>query len=456
MGYNSPMDRCARGARRGFDPRPSSVGDARVMVREELARAGREDLRDAAELLVTELVTNALVHTGTRMEVCAQVGDSGLYVEVLDASPQLPQVRHHADLAGTGRGLRLLQHMSDRWGAEPRPEGKCVWFELTSGDHADEWLAATLSDHELRMLVRDDLPGAVPVELLNVPLLLHQAWAQHAEALLREHLLASMSEDPDAPAVPADPPVTDEAADLESLQRHAAASEAIAVLLEQLPDPSVGEDPHQLMSHAVEPVVSRPRLVVSVPAAALASFRVLDEILDAALGLADAGAFLNPPTQPEIRVFRRWICHEVAHQSRGGRPAPWVDQSEAAPPRTESLPAQALAEVAGAREALVAADDANGIVAVSGSALALLGYDEPAGLVGRRLLAVIPARFRQAHLAGFTMHLASGRAPLLGHPVRVPALRQDGSEVLVDLRVESRSLPAGRRMFVAELTEPPG
>ncbi|NYD40441.1 ATP-binding protein [Nocardioides panaciterrulae] len=428
------MEGCARGVHRGFDARPSSAAGARRLVREELARAGREDLRDAAELLVTELVTNALVHSGTPMEVCASVGVDGLYVEVHDASPQLPLVRHHADLAGTGRGLRLLQHMADRWGAEPRSGGKCVWFELTSGEHADEWLAATLTGVE-QLALREDPPDAVLIELLNVPLLLHQAWAQHAEALLREHLLTTIGED-DGPA---------------ALQAHAAASKALGLLLEQLPDPSLAEDPDQLMSSAVEPVVSRPRLVVAVPRGSLRGFRMLDELLDAALALAEAGVLLNPPTQPEIRTFRRWICHEVLRQGEGGRPTPWTDQSDAAPPATDPLPSEVLEEIAGATAALVAADDADGIVALSPTALALLGYDTAAELVGRRLLAMIPSRYRQAHLAGFTMHLANGRAPLLGHPVRVPALRRDGSEVIVELLVEARRLPGGRRLFVAEL-----
>ena len=435
------MEPSARGARRGFDPRPSSVGGARRLVREELRRAGREDLLDTAELLVTELVTNALVHTGTTMEVYAEVGDAGLYVEVADASPQLPLVRHHADLAGTGRGLRLLQHMADRWGADPRSQGKCVWFELGSGDHADEWLASGLSDHDLRLLVREEVPDAVPVELLNVPLLLHQAWNQHAEALLREYLLHSMGD-----GVP-------DAGPEAVLQAHAAASEAMAVLVEQLPDPSVGEDPTQLMAHAVEPLVSRPRLVVSVPPATVPHFAVLDRLLAAAVELADSGAFLNPPTQPEIRTFREWICREVQVQANGGRPTPWFDQSGALPPPNHSLPAEVLAQVVATPAAVVAADDANGIVAVSKALLALLGYDAPADLVGRRLLAIIPPRFRQAHLAGFTMHLASGRDPLLDHPIRVPVLRRDGSEATVEMLVEERTDLGGRRMFVAELRE---
>ena len=183
----------------------------------------------------------------------------------------------------------------------------------------------------------------------------------------------------------------------------------------------------------------------------LLHFRVLGEALDAAIGLADSGALLTPPTQPEMRAFRRWVCDEVERQSGGGAPLPWVDQSEAAPPPGRTRLEWAAEVVRDSPEALIAADDTNGIVAVSRSALELLGYDDPADLVGRRLMWIIPRRFRQAHLAGFTMHLATGRAPLIGRPVTVPALCRDGSETLVELLVQSQSLPGGRHVFVASL-----
>ena len=72
-------------------------------------------------------------------------------------------------------------------------------------------------------------------------------------------------------------------------------------------------------------------------------------------------------------------------------------------------------------------------------------------MVGQRLIAIIPERFQQAHLAGFTMHLLSGRSTLLDVTVRVPAVREDGSELLVGLTVRRRPSASGRALFVAEL-----
>lgn len=100
--------------------------------------------------------------------------------------------------------------------------------------------------------------------------------------------------------------------------------------------------------------------------------------------------------------------------------------------------------------ALLAADDTNLIVAVSPAAAELLGYDSPADLVGHRLLSIIPARYHQAHVAGFTLHLVNGRDPLLGNRITVPAVCADGTERLVDLVVEAQRLPHGRRVFTAE------
>ena len=102
-------------------------------------------------------------------------------------------------------------------------------------------------------------------------------------------------------------------------------------------------------------------------------------------------------------------------------------------------------------DARVAADDTNRIIAVSAPALALLGYDLADELVGHRLVEIIPARYRQAHLAGFTLYLSNGRAPLLDRPVRVPVLHRDGSESELELTISSQLLEGGRHVFVAGL-----
>ena len=205
------------------------------------------------------------------------------------------------------------------------------------------------------------------------------------------------------------------------------------------------------MATAVEPRVSAEMVLLTVPSASVPHFRMLHEILTAATRMADAGALLTPPSQPELQALRRWLCTEVQQQTDGGRPGPWVgDVDDAAPPRLAAEWDSSM--VAGATAAMLAADDTNRILAVSPAALALLGYDDASELVPRRLVAIIPPRYRQAHLAGFTLHLFAGRSPLLAAPVTVPALRRDGSEVMVDLTVSAHHLARGRRVFIASLT----
>ena len=83
-----------------------------------------------AELLVSELVTNAVLHarSGARVDI-EHVGTT-VRVAVCDDSPALPRVRHYGPEAVTGRGMLLVQRIADRWGVEPCDDGKCVWFEF--------------------------------------------------------------------------------------------------------------------------------------------------------------------------------------------------------------------------------------------------------------------------------------------------------------------------------------
>jgi PAS domain S-box-containing protein len=415
---------------------PTAVGEGRRFIRKVLQDNRRDHLCEAAELVVSEVVTNALVHAGTEVEVAARVGSDGIRVEVSDGSPRFPATKHYADLAATGRGLQLLEQMVDRWGVEPHEDGKTVWFELGSTHSAVSGPQAMEVD-SADGGVAGPTVDSVTVELLGVPLLLHSAWQMQAESLLREYLISRLDDDNG----------------VDEIERHAAASDAMALLQEQVPVPEIADDPAALMATAVEPLMSADRVVVHVPAASLPHFALLHELLETATTLADSGTLLTPPTQPEIRSLRRWFCSEVERQSRGGRPQPWNPSTDdGTPPRAPARWDPSM--VTGAATAMIAADDTNRILAVSPAAVALLGYDDPAELVLGRLVDIIPPRYRQAHLAGFTLHLFAGRSPLLKTSVLVPALRKDGSEVTVDLKVTAHRLPEGRRTFVAELTQP--
>ncbi len=409
---------------RRLEPHPSSVAEARRLVRAVLDDRD-DDWLERAQLCVSELVTNAVVHAGTQVDVHVQVHPDGLRVEVVDRSPHLPIPRAYASLAGTGRGLMMVEQSCDRWGVLTNDDGKTVWFELgaTADGDADPAVPIVAAGR-----------ATVPVVLLNVPLLLHSAWRMHAESLLREYLLTQLSDESFA-----------------ELEAHAAASEAISVLQEQVPAPDVGEDPDGIMASATEPHVSRERLEIDVPVASLPNFEVLDLLLEQAVTLSDAGRLMTPGTQPEIRAFRRWLCGEVLRQSQGSAPLAW-DPDAVAVPKIPSVPLPwDSTTVSSAAGAVVAADDANRIVAASAAAVTLLGFADEDDLVGRRLVEIVPFRFRQAHLAGFTLHMFAGRSALIGVPVEVPVLCADGVERLMELTVRSLPLPGGRHVFTADL-----
>ena len=90
------------------------------------------------------------------------------------------------------------------------------------------------------------------------------------------------------------------------------------------------------------------------------------------------------------------------------------------------------------------------MVAVSPATVTLLGFHDESELLGRRVITIIPVRFRQAHLAGTTLHVVNGRSPLLGVLVTVPVLLADGSEREVGLRIDPRRRSEGRKVYVAE------
>jgi len=99
-------------------------------VAETLLRWGRPDQTEAAVLLTSELVTNAIVHARTQVAVTVQLDDASLRVVVVDESAEPPNRREGADHLGGGRGLRLVEALAASWGVSPEGHGKAVWFEL--------------------------------------------------------------------------------------------------------------------------------------------------------------------------------------------------------------------------------------------------------------------------------------------------------------------------------------
>jgi anti-sigma regulatory factor (Ser/Thr protein kinase) len=104
---------------------------ARAFLQDALRRGGRDDLLDVALLLVTEVVTNAVLHAGPPVCLRVTLHLDQLVVEVEDPDPTLPERRDRGRLAEGGRGLHLVEELADRYGAEQvGGNGKVVWFGL--------------------------------------------------------------------------------------------------------------------------------------------------------------------------------------------------------------------------------------------------------------------------------------------------------------------------------------
>jgi GAF domain-containing protein len=113
-------------------PTGRSAAAARRTIERILGEAELTGLLDEALLLVTELVTNAVVHAGTEIELQTETHSGGLRVEVVDRSPgSLPVIRPApAETREGGRGVFLLDALADEWGTRHFAGGKSVWFQL--------------------------------------------------------------------------------------------------------------------------------------------------------------------------------------------------------------------------------------------------------------------------------------------------------------------------------------
>jgi anti-sigma regulatory factor (Ser/Thr protein kinase) len=270
-------------ARQVLPAQTSSIRLARRLVRRETEFTSTE-LRYDAELLTSELVSNALVHAGTPIEVAVALGAHGVVVAVTDGSDQAPVARHYGNPASTGRGVQLLEELSDEWGVIPTAHGKTVWFRIGEGPE-------TPAERPPRAALPRTGADVFMVELVGLPRELYVRWQEQAEALLRDFLLQQL----------------DNGHDVEALQRHAECSNAIAVLAGALTGTGgpTGD-----------------RWFVPVPRSSVAHFATLDAVLDEALAIASAQSLAARP-DAECNRLRHWLCAQVQAQARGASSSPW-------------------------------------------------------------------------------------------------------------------------------------
>jgi anti-sigma regulatory factor (Ser/Thr protein kinase) len=122
---------------RTFPPDPESITAARRFVLAAMGAATR-DLRDVVSVLVSELAMNAVQHARTPFEVTVEVTGRTLRVEVTDSGGGTAQARPLPPATSLhGRGLFIVDQLSDAWGATSLGAGKSVWFTITLTTAAD-------------------------------------------------------------------------------------------------------------------------------------------------------------------------------------------------------------------------------------------------------------------------------------------------------------------------------
>ncbi len=414
----------------------SSPRAARRLVREVLKTANREEWTDAAELALSELVTNALLHAhSAAIQVLVVVFESRVCVLVGDDSPLLPDWRRYDAQASTGRGLALVASLSIECGIRRTgASGKVLWFSVGDDTPGAAWrIEADRTRRE---------PAGTSVVLLRMPPTLWLSARQHHDALLRELALYAA-----AHAAPVDFFQADQV-------RHCISDAVVAAVEEahgQGRTQPVLPDGHP-SSLPWAPVDLD--LILDISPTAADGFLALQDALDLAERLAVSGELLILPGLPEIIAVRDWACEQVVAQLAGSPPAPWPGTAHErfeTETHGRDVPDESLWDAAVVQESdrgVVAADDANRIIAISAPLADVLGWD-PDDLVGRRVVTLIPPALREAHVAGFSRHLSTGQALVLGVPLELPVLHADGRELLCDFVIERTDAGPGRTVYLA-------
>ena len=296
---------------------PRGVQNARRWVVDACVDMGRADLAECAELGVSELVTNALLHAeapfsvrvrGTREHPRVEVRDGSLQPPLLpDAGPS-----DEDDLLLTfGRGLGIVARCATAWGAEIEDDGKVVWF-VPATEPGLEMVAGRVTGLPDAPVPPPASPDDIHVQVLDVPLHAYQQFQRHYRELRREVRLLSLAHEADYPLAKS---LSDLFGSLEHDLREGLGAEQIEAALQA---GAATTDLH----------------VAILPDTADQIGRFI-ELLDLADAFCHEERLLSLARAPEQQEFQRWFLGEFVRQQLGERPLPWRDT--AAPLRRSSV-----------------------------------------------------------------------------------------------------------------------
>jgi anti-sigma regulatory factor (Ser/Thr protein kinase) len=286
---------------------PRGVQDARRWVVGTCHDIARSDLVECAELGVSELVTNALLHAGPPLSVRVRGTREHPRVEVRDGSVELPQMpaagpADDDDLMLTfGRGLSIVARCSTAWGVEVEEDGKLVWF-VPAAQSGEDMVEGVVTGETATPVATQPSPDEMRIDIRGVPLRSFVEFQRHYRELRREVRLLALAHESEYPL----------AKDL---------SDLFGSLERDLRE-GIGADQ---IDQALQSGVATTDLHVAMPRQTAATIGRFIELLDLADAFCREERLLSLARTAEQQRFQRWFLNEFVRQEKGEAPLAWQD-----------------------------------------------------------------------------------------------------------------------------------
>ena len=296
---------------------PRGVQDARRWVVDTCRDIGRDDLVECAELGVSELVTNALLHATAPITVRVRGTREHPRIEVRDGSTEVPLMPddEHPDeddlLLTFGRGLSIVARCATAWGVAVEDDGKVVWFVPAA--HSGDRMARGVVTGEPPAPAAEPVADEMSIEVLGVPLRSFVEFQRHYRELRREVRLLALAHEVDYPL----------AKDLADL---------FGTLDRDLREGIGAEQIEQ----ALQSGAATADLRVAMPRATAATIGRFIELLDLADAFCREERLLSLARTADQRQFQRWFLGEFVRQQDGQQPTAWAGAGTGAAARQQS------------------------------------------------------------------------------------------------------------------------
>ncbi len=268
------------------------------------------DVVDSAVLLVSELVTNAVLHAGTDLVVTVHRLADRIRVDVADGSTQEPVVRDYPTEASTGRGLTLFDTLASNWGVELSTRGKIVWFELLvdqpiETDHASDGRFDFTIPGVTDAALDRRTPELTHFALQQIPVRLVGQAGEEYEALFREFRLVKESEPRRAEGHPA----------------------RLIELIDEMGTKFRGfnSGANEEWQSVVEQNLETFDWSIDLPRSVGEACAHFDALLDEADRYCQSAELISLPADPASVAVRKWFLGEFVRQARGEAPTAWPD-----------------------------------------------------------------------------------------------------------------------------------